>query len=70
MPASTGQREMPPARLGHVTIPGAVAGWVALSQRFGKLPFADLFAPAIRYARDGYAVSPVVADKVARSRRR
>ena len=37
-----------------VTIPGAVSGWVALSQRYGKLPFADLFEPAIRYARDGY----------------
>ncbi len=46
-----------------VTIPGAVSGWVALSERFGKLPFADLFAPAIRYASEGYAVSPVVADK-------
>ena len=38
-----------------VTIPGAVSGWVALSQRYGKLPFADLFEPAIRYARDGFA---------------
>jgi gamma-glutamyltranspeptidase / glutathione hydrolase len=46
-----------------VTIPGAVAGWAALSQRFGSLPFADLFGPAIRYAADGYAVSPVVAGK-------
>jgi gamma-glutamyltranspeptidase/glutathione hydrolase len=46
-----------------VTIPGAVSGWVALSQRFGVLPFADLFEPAIRYARDGFAVSPVVAGK-------
>ena len=46
-----------------VTIPGAVSGWVALSRRYGKLPFGDLFEPAIRYARDGYAVSPVVADK-------
>jgi len=46
-----------------VTIPGAVAGWAALSQRFGALPFEDLFAPAIRYATDGYAVSPVVAEK-------
>ena len=35
----------------------------SLSQRFGALPFADLFEPAIRYARDGYAVSPVVAEK-------
>jgi gamma-glutamyltranspeptidase/glutathione hydrolase len=46
-----------------VTIPGAVSGWAALSQRFGVLPFADLFAPAIRYASDGYPVSPVVAGK-------
>ncbi len=46
-----------------VTIPGAVSGWVALSQRFGALPFADLFAPAIRYARDGFAVTPVIAQK-------
>ncbi len=44
-----------------VTIPGAVSGWVALSRRFGKLPFADLFEPAIRYARDGFLVSPTVA---------
>ena len=41
-----------------VTVPGAVSGWRALSQRFGELPFADLFEPAIRYARDGFAVSP------------
>src|SRR5262249_58357962 len=35
--------------------------WVALSERFGKLPFADLFEPAIRYAADGYLVSPTIA---------
>ncbi len=44
-----------------VTIPGAVSGWVALSQRFGRLPFGDLFEPAIRYARDGFMVTPIVA---------
>jgi gamma-glutamyltranspeptidase / glutathione hydrolase len=54
---------MPRAGWDTVTIPGAVSGWVALSRRFGKLPFADLFGAAIRYARDGYAVSPVVAQK-------
>jgi len=43
-----------------VTVPGAVGGWVALSERFGKLPFADLFEPAIRYAEDGFIVSPVI----------
>src|SRR5450432_4622145 len=61
-----GQAAMPRAGWSTVTIPGAVSGWVALSKRFGKLPFADLFAPAIRYARDGYAVSPIVADKWAK----
>ena len=44
-----------------VTVPGAVGGWVALSKRFGRLPFADLFEPAIRYAEDGFIVSPVIA---------
>ena len=58
-----GQGVMPRAGWATVTIPGAVSGWIALSKRFGKLPFADLFGPAIRYARDGYAVSPVVAEK-------
>jgi len=44
-----------------VTVPGAVSGWRELSQRFGALPFADLFESAIRYARDGYVVSPIVS---------
>lgn len=46
-----------------VTVPGAVAGWVALHGRFGKLPFADLLEPAIELAERGYAVSPVVQQK-------
>ena len=58
-----GQSAMPQRGWEPVTIPGAVSGWAALSQRFGALPFADLFDPAIRYARDGYAVSPIVAEK-------
>src|SRR5512137_128111 len=62
-----GQTLIGPRGWEPVTIPGAVSGWVALSQRYGKLPFADLFAPAIGYARDGYAVSPVVADKWAKA---
>ena len=46
-----------------VTVPGAVAGWVALSARFGKLPFADLLAPAIETAERGYAVPVIVQQK-------
>lgn len=50
-----------------VTVPGAIAGWVALSERFGKLPFADLLAPAIELAERGYGVGVVTADKWARA---
>jgi gamma-glutamyltranspeptidase/glutathione hydrolase len=46
-----------------VTTPGAVAGWVALSERFGKLPFADLLTPAIALAERGHGVGVIVADK-------
>ncbi len=44
-----------------VTIPGAVSGWVSLSERFGKLPFAELFEPAIGYAEKGFLVTPIIA---------
>ncbi len=44
-----------------VTVPGAVSAWVELSAQYGKLPFADLFEPAIQYASDGYMVSPTIA---------
>src|SRR5690349_15642973 len=47
-----GRKSMPERGWEAVTVPGAVSGWRALSQRFGELPFADLFEPAIRYARD------------------
>lgn len=46
-----------------VTVPGAVGGWVALSERYGRLPFADLMAPAIEIAERGYAVPIVVQHK-------
>ncbi len=54
----------PPVRgWDSATVPGAVASWVALSRRFGKLPFADLLAPAIDIAARGYAVPVVVQQK-------
>ncbi|MCU0925335.1 MAG: gamma-glutamyltransferase, partial [Hydrogenophaga sp.] len=54
----------PPKRgLDSVTVPGAVAAWAALSERFGKLPFADLMQPAIELAERGYAVPVVVQQK-------
>jgi gamma-glutamyltranspeptidase/glutathione hydrolase len=61
-----GHRAMPTRGWDAVTVPGAVSAWVELSKRFGKLPFADLFEPAIRYAADGYMVSPTIARLWAR----
>jgi gamma-glutamyltranspeptidase / glutathione hydrolase len=57
---------VPVRGIDSVTIPGAVSQWVTLSQKFGKLPFEKLFAPAIRYAREGFLVSPITADSWAR----
>lgn len=57
---------MPQRGWDTVTTPGAVAGWVALSERFGKLPFADLMEPAIELAERGHGIGVIVADKWAR----
>ncbi len=54
----------PPMRgIDSVTVPGAVGSWAALSERFGKLPFADLMAPAIEIAERGYLMPLVVQQK-------
>jgi gamma-glutamyltranspeptidase/glutathione hydrolase len=52
---------MPDLGWDSVTVPGAVDAWARLSRRFGKLPFARLFEPAIRYARDGFSPGPITA---------
>jgi gamma-glutamyltranspeptidase/glutathione hydrolase len=46
-----------------VTVPGAVAGWVALHGRLGRLPFADLLEPAIDVAERGYGVPVIIQHK-------
>ena len=43
------------------SVPGCVSGWQALRDRFGKLPLAKSLAPAIRYARDGFPVTQIIA---------
>ncbi len=57
-----GHDKMPEVGWDSVTVPGGVAGWVVLHERFGKLPFESLFEPAIRYATEGFLVSPVIAQ--------
>jgi gamma-glutamyltranspeptidase/glutathione hydrolase len=56
-----GRAEMPFTGWDAVTVPGAVSAWVALSERFGRLPFAALFERAIAYGEEGFLVSPRVA---------
>jgi gamma-glutamyltranspeptidase / glutathione hydrolase len=52
----------PPLTHGHtVTVPGACAGWCDLAARHGTRPLAELFAPAIALAEDGFAVAPITA---------
>jgi gamma-glutamyltranspeptidase/glutathione hydrolase len=58
-----GNRERPMRGWDTVTIPGVIAGWEALHQRFGTLALADILEPASEIAERGYAVSPIVAQK-------
>ena len=56
-----GITEIPKYGFIPVTVPGAPAAWAELSKRFGKLPLTEVLAPAIRYASEGYALTPNVA---------
>ncbi len=55
-----GFKHMPGQGIFSVTVPGCVRGWEALHRKFGKLPWAELFQPAIYYAQHGYPVTEVV----------
>lgn len=56
-----GHEEMPVRGWEPVMVPGMPAGWAKAHERFGKLPYEELFEPAINYAENGYPVSPVVS---------
>ena len=58
-----GTRLIPYNSILSVSVPGAVHGWTALHERFGRLPFAELLAPAIHYAETGFPVSPIIAGQ-------
>ncbi|MFO2550146.1 gamma-glutamyltransferase family protein [Alicyclobacillus cycloheptanicus] len=55
-----GIREMPRTGWIPVTVPGAPAGWAALSARFGRLPLKEVLAPAIEYAESGFPLTPAL----------
>ena len=52
--------QMPQAGIDSVTVPGAVEGWSKAHARFGKLPWKDLFTPAIYYAEHAYPVPELI----------
>jgi gamma-glutamyltranspeptidase/glutathione hydrolase len=47
-----------------VAVPGALAGWRQMLERFGTLKLADVIAPAIRLAADGFKVTPYLTDAI------
>jgi gamma-glutamyltranspeptidase / glutathione hydrolase len=59
---SKGADKMPLRTIDSVTVPGAVAGWNALHERFGKLQWKELFGPAIFYADQGYPVAELIHE--------
>lgn len=53
--------EMPKYGWSPVTVPGAVAGWVAMNEKFGVLSFEQVLEPAIRYAKEGFPIGKETA---------
>lgn len=62
---AAGHARMPARGIHAVTVPGTIAAWSTAHARFGRLDFARLLQPAIHYARDGFPLSPNVADSIA-----
>ena len=44
-----------------VTVPGTIAGWADTVERFGQMPLAEVLAPAISLAEDGFGVTPIIS---------
>ena len=64
-----GIEAIPPLGPLPVSVPGAVDGWYELHGRYGRLSMAEILAPAIRYAREGFPVSEVIAYYMGRNKR-
>jgi gamma-glutamyltranspeptidase/glutathione hydrolase len=61
-----GLKRMPGDGINSVTVPGAVDGWFKMHERFGKLPWKDLFDAAIGYAEQGFPI-PEGMDEIWRT---
>ena len=55
-------KQMPQFGMESVTVPGAFDGWVALNEKYGTMKLADLLAPAIGYAENGFPVMEKTAE--------
>jgi gamma-glutamyltranspeptidase/glutathione hydrolase len=58
---SNGHETIPPYGPLPVTVPGCVDGWFELHKKFGKLKMSDILAPAVRYAREGFPLTELIA---------
>ncbi|MFN8470750.1 MAG: gamma-glutamyltransferase [Anaerolineae bacterium] len=58
---SRGYASMPYLGPLAITVPGAVAGWCEAVERFGRMSMAEVLAPAIAYAEQGFPVTPIIA---------
>ena len=56
-----GLKKIPSLGVLPISVPGCVDGWFELHGKFGKLPFSRLMEPAVRYAREGFAVTEIIA---------
>jgi gamma-glutamyltranspeptidase / glutathione hydrolase len=59
---SRGMKQMPTTGMASITVPGAVDGWVTLRDKYGTMRFADLLAPAIALAENGFPVAEKIAE--------
>src|SRR5690242_8357882 len=62
-----GISSMPQNGIQSVTVPGCVDGWDKLHRKFGRVPWRDLFQPAIYYARNGFPVTEMIAGAWSRA---
>ena len=60
---SRGDSGMPQSGAHSVTVPGAVAGWSLLLDRFGRLPLARLLEPSIALAENGFPVAEITSEE-------
>jgi gamma-glutamyltranspeptidase / glutathione hydrolase len=60
-PGISRDSSLPPYHPYTITVPGACAGWCDLVERYGSLPMAEVLAPAIRLAEEGFPVTPITA---------